>query len=314
MRRRAAGGRRLLLIGGSGFVSGTLASEAAARGWEVWAVTRGERPLPAGVHGLKADRKDTEALRAALDAVSTDWDLAVDCIAYGPEDARQDLELLPGRAGHFALISTDFVYDPPRRRFPQPAQTEHYLADGSYGAKKRLCERELLAYAERTGARSLPWTVVRPCHIYGPGSRLGCLPFHGRDPDLLARIRRGETLRLAGGGRFLQQPVHARDLARMILGCAGNPKARGRFFNAAGPDIVESAEYYRIVGRVLGREVAIEEVPVDRALSEHPEHVSFFCHRIYEHGALREAGVEVPSTPLEDGLREQTESLLAGGA
>lgn len=313
VKETARTGRRLLLLGGSGFVSGTLAAEAAAQGWDVWAVTRGGKPLPSGVHGLKADRKDTAGLRAALASASTGWDLAVDCIAYGPEDARQDLDLLPGLAGHLALISTDFVYDPSRRRFPQPEEAESYLTDESYGAKKRRCERELLSRGGDPAPR-MPWTVVRPCHIYGPGSLLGCLPFHGRDPDLIARILRGEALRLVGGGHFLQQPVFARDLARLILSFHGNAQTYGRIFNAAGPDVVESVEYYRIVGRVLGRDVAVVEEPVGKALAEHPEYVSFFCHRIYDRRAMAEAGVEIPSTPLEAGLRAHTESLLDAGA
>ncbi|SVE24981.1 uncharacterized protein METZ01_LOCUS477835, partial [marine metagenome] len=31
----------LLIVGGSGFVSGTVARRAVASGWRVWAVTRG---------------------------------------------------------------------------------------------------------------------------------------------------------------------------------------------------------------------------------------------------------------------------------
>ncbi|NQX00440.1 hypothetical protein HQ447_07250, partial [bacterium] len=40
---------RILIIGGSGFVSGTLARMAVARGYAVTVVTRGQRAVPAGV-------------------------------------------------------------------------------------------------------------------------------------------------------------------------------------------------------------------------------------------------------------------------
>lgn len=43
---------KILTLGGSGFVSGTLARLALAQGHQVWTVTRGQRPLPAGVKGL----------------------------------------------------------------------------------------------------------------------------------------------------------------------------------------------------------------------------------------------------------------------
>ena len=47
---------KILILGGSGFVSGTLARLALARGHQVWAVTRGQRALPQGVTGLAVGR------------------------------------------------------------------------------------------------------------------------------------------------------------------------------------------------------------------------------------------------------------------
>ena len=54
--------RTLLIVGGSGFLSGTLARTAVARGHRVWTITRGRQALPAGVIGLQADRRDPARL------------------------------------------------------------------------------------------------------------------------------------------------------------------------------------------------------------------------------------------------------------
>jgi len=295
---------RLLVIGGSGFVSGTLARLAVAAGHETWIVTRGHRPTPEGLTALRADRKDDAAFGRAVEQAGGDWDLVVDCIGYDAADARQDLAVFGKRARQLVFISTDFVFDPARRTFPQ-AEEGVYLDDGSYGAKKRQCE---LAMAEGD-TRETAWTVLRPCHIYGPGSQLGCLPEHGRDPELIARLRRGESLRLVGGGHFLQQPILAEDLAKLILSCAGNAKAHGRIYNAAGPDIVESREYYRIIAEVLHAELKVEEVPVGEYLSRVPANRSFLCHRIYDLSRLRADGLAAPATPIAEGLRRHVESL-----
>ena len=83
---------QVLIIGGSGFVSGTLARAARDAGHDVTVVTRGQRPVPEGVRALTADRKDPDAFAAAIEGAGTRWDLAVDCIAYQAEDARQDVE------------------------------------------------------------------------------------------------------------------------------------------------------------------------------------------------------------------------------
>ena len=294
----------VLIVGGSGFVSGTLARAALEQGDRVWTVTRGSRRAPEGAISLTADRKDPLAFRAAIERAGVRWDLAVDCICFVPEDMRQDLEVLPGLAKHFVFISTDFVFDPEHRVFPQPEESEHYLSEG-YGGNKRACELLL----ESGAPAELRWTVFRPCHIYGPGSQLGCLPAHSRDPDLLERIRRGEPLRLVGGGHFLQQPILARDLARLILAAPECPGAACRIFCAAGPDIVESRRYYEIIARAVGTTIRIEEIPVSSYRTEHPEHASFLCHRIYDLDALGDAGLPVPATPLADGLREHVRSL-----
>jgi nucleoside-diphosphate-sugar epimerase len=303
----------LLLIGGSGHVSGAVARAALAKGHEVWAITRGQRPLPEGVRALVADRHDLDAMEAAVIGAGVVWELVVDCLCYDLPDIRQDIGLFRHRAAQFVLVSTDFVYDPARRRFPQPEEADHYVtgAEGSpsYGAKKRLCELALVDGE----AGGMGWTVVRPCHIYGPTSELGCLPLHGRDPKLLDRLRAGEPIRLVGGGHFLQQPILADDLAETIVSVAGNRGACGKVFNTAGPDILESWQYYQILAEALGVALTVEEVPVHSYLAEHPESAPFLCHRIYDRSALKLSGLSVPSTPIAEGLRLHLEGLLARG-
>lgn len=295
---------KLLIIGGSGFVSGTLAHTALAAGHEVWAVTRGNRALAEGVKAVVADRADREGFAQAIAAAGTSWDTVVDCIGFQPEDAQQDLAVFEGRAGHLIFISTDFVFDPAVRTFPQGELSSSYSSQG-YGYNKRRCELEL---AQSNG--NLPWTVFRPCHIYGPGSLLGCLPTHGRDPQLIDRLKRGEALKLVGGGHFLQQPIFAADLAQTILSSAGHEKVFGKIYNIAGPDIVESAGYYRIIADVLGVELKVEELPVADYLAAHPDSAPFLCHRVYDLGRLKADGLMVPSTPLRSGLEQHVRSIL----
>jgi len=296
---------RILIVGGSGFLSGTIARVARAQGHAVWGITRGDRPLPDGVLGLVADRHDPAAFAQAISGAKQEWDLVVDCIAFRPEDARQDLAVFPAVARHLVLVSTDFVYDPAHRRFPQDEASSHYVTDG-YGGAKRHCEVSLI----EGDSGGMAWSIVRPCHIYGPGSQLGCLPLHGRDRELIARLQSGETLQLVGGGHFLQQPVLARDLAELILSMAGNAQTYGQVFCAAGPDVIESRDYYRIIAEILGVEMRVEEVPVAERLAAHPADAPFLCHRIYDLGRLRAAGALLPATPIAVGLRAHVESLM----
>lgn len=295
----------ILLIGGSGFVSGTLARVAMAAGHAVWTVTRGQRPLLEGVTPIIADRRDRAAFRLAIEQLALTWDLVVDCIGFVAEDAQQDIEVFRDRARQCVFISTDFVYDPAQRRFPQGEETDHYLADG-YGGQKRQCE--LVFLHGDTGP--MTWTILRPGHIYGPGSLLGCLPLHSRDAQLLTTLQAGQPLRLVGGGHFLQQPILAYDLAQTILSCYGNANAQGQIYLTAGPDWIESRAYYAIIADLLGVALQIEEVSVGEFLAANPDRQSFLCHRIYDLSKLRAAGLHVPATPIAEGLRQHVASLL----
>ncbi|MEZ5277423.1 MAG: NAD-dependent epimerase/dehydratase family protein [Opitutaceae bacterium] len=299
-----------LIIGGSGHLSGTLALVALGKGHTVWIVTRGNKPVPEGVTPLIADRKDHTALSAVIAGQDQVWDLVVDCICFDEADMRHDIELFRSRARHFVFVSTDLVYHPSRRRFPQPAETGDYVrpedALPAYGLKKRECEIAL----QNADTGGMAWTIVRPCHIYGPRSELGCLPMHQRDPRIIHRIRAREAIRLVGGGRFLQQPIRADDLCETILSASGNRKAAGGIFNTAGPDIIESWHYYRIIADTLGVPLEIEDLPVASALAEHPELAPSLCHRIYDLSPLAAAGLHVPATPIEIGLRLHINGLL----
>ena len=301
---------KILIIGGTGHVSGAVARAALARGHEVWAITRGKRPAVEGVNSLIADRHDHNAMEEIVAGQDVVWDLVVDCICYDRPDLQQDLELFRRCANQFVFISTDFVFDPIHRRFPQPEEADSWAGAGGatdYGWKKRLCEEELI----NGDTGQMAWTIVRPCHIYGPTSELGCLPLHGRDPGLIDSLRSGKALQLVGGGHFLQQPILADDLAETIVSVAGNSDACRKIFNVAGPDVIESWQYYQVVADVLDVKLTVEEIPVRPYLDEHPEKAPFLCHRIYDLCRIKASGLSVPATSITEGLRRHVEGLLA---
>lgn len=295
----------MLILGGSGFLSGELARTALADGHQVWTLTRGQRRLPEGVTCLQVDRQDREAFARVVRHAAQKWDLVVDCIAFSPEDIEQDVACFTDLTRHLVFVSTDFVYDPEQRRLPQGEQAAAYLQAG-YGGQKRRAELALAAAAQN----GLPWSIVRPTHIYGPGSQLGCLPQHSRDDHLIERLRKGEALELVGGGYFLQQPLLAHDLAHTILSLAGEPAALGQILNVAGPEMVEARAYYRIIANILGVELTIREIPVEGYLQAHPEAAVFLCHRIYDLARLQATGAYLPATPLAEGLQAQVDHLL----
>lgn len=300
---------RLLILGGSGFVSGALVAMALERGHEVWALTRGERALQAGVHPIRADRNDEKQLSAALEAAGKTYDAALDCICYNKEQAQTDLSVLTNYTRRLIVISTDSVYHPDCKVIGQDETVEGYMADGSYGHKKREMEEVFL----EDGGRRADFTLFRPGHIFGPGSELGCFPEHTRQQDLLAHIRAGKNIRLVGGGEYLIHPIYAGDLARVMLDSIDNENTFNQVFCIGGPDVVKNRDYYELLGRIMHVPVQIETVAEAGYLEAHPQYSGHLCHRSYNLNKLKDTGIPLPGTALEEGLQKQVEDLLSKG-
>ena len=305
--------KQVLVIGGSGHVSGAVVRAALADGYKVYTLTRGTRPAVGDVVELRADRHDAAAMeKVARDIANEKFDAVIDCIGFNADDMKQDLELWAPLTADLLFISTDWVYEPTLRRFPQPVENSPCITsdrDGleAYGWGKLMAENYLREHAPK----HLNYTIFRPCHIYGMPSELGCYPAHCRDKNLIAGLLAGETLELVEGGRMLQQPIAADDLAKTMISSIGNAKAYGRVFNMAGPDIVESREYYAIIARALGVELKVKDINYAEYLAANPGKRPFLFHRIYTLDDLAAAGLWVPAIPLSEGLREHTVKLRA---
>src|SRR5438477_107618 len=173
---------KVLVIGGSGFLSSAVVRELLEAGHSVTVFTRGARPVPEGVEHVTGDRRDYPAFVERF--AGSDFDAVVDCICYELEDAEADVRAFGGRNTHLLMISTDFVYGADRR-LPMDELTPRQALN-TYGRKKAACEDTFFT-AWREGR--LAATMLRPPHIMGPGGQLGSGSLQGRDPMLLDRLR-----------------------------------------------------------------------------------------------------------------------------
>ncbi len=271
---------QLLVIGGTGFLSGTVVREAQSAGHAVTILTRGSRPAPPGVEALVADRSDGPSVSAALG--ERQFDAVIDCIGFHSPDAAQDLAVCNGRAGRLVFISTDFVYGGEPRRLPltEAAPTDSL---NDYGRNKRACEELLLRNGPAAG---IAVTVLRPPHILGAGSHLGTGSLQGRDPMLIDRMRQAAPVLLLDGGTLLIQPIAAADVARAALAALATPAAGGAIYNIAGPDGVTTRRYYELIADLLGVELHVLSLPASLWVAAHPDRAPFAQHRLYSTTAL----------------------------
>ncbi|MDQ4006713.1 MAG: reductase [Actinomycetota bacterium] len=216
---------RVLVLGGTLFLSHATAAEAVARGHEVTCAARGESgPVPDGATLVQLDREDPH-----WDALADQsWDVVVD-VGRRPSWVRAAVEALGARTGSWVFVSTCSVYAD--HATPGGTTDDALLpAAGAgvdesdmahYGELKVACEQ---AVVQRLGEQAL---VVRPGLVVGPGDPSGRFAYWPH------RMSESATVVAPGEPDDAVQVVDVRDLASWLVD-AGERGLRGTF-DAVGP-------------------------------------------------------------------------------
>ena len=119
-------------------------------------------------------------------------------------------------------------------------------------------------------ASGLPYTIVRPSMIYGPGN--------DRNLSRLADfIRQWHFVPVFGRGTCLQQPVYVEDLVHVLLAIMMKPPT-GAVYTIAGPQAICYNEVIDLVGKVLGIRPFKLHIPLSLALAS-----LWICQRFSMH-------------------------------
>ena len=303
---------QILIIGGTGVLSRTIAIEAIDRGHQVTILTDGKGTLPEPVgleQHIKVDRNNATELKQALaDTGVESWDLVVDAICYRPAQAESLLSAIDGKSQHSIVISTAILYDPSINR---PLQTDDRLATdlelGKYGREKVAMEQIWLQAWERN---SRPVTILRPPHILGAGAELGIIPLHNRDRDLINRLKNHQPLLLSNGGKQMMQVVNSKDITQVILAAAGNHKTFGKIYNCANPAVITGRQYFETIAELLNVELKVKEISTEAVVSANWGWAITTISRILDMTSLQQDIGYTPSTHLKEALRETLDYLL----
>jgi uncharacterized protein YbjT (DUF2867 family) len=101
-------------------------------------------------------------------------------------------------------------------------------------------------------ASGLSYTVLRPPLLLGPGTEGGAA---------LKRNAAQRRVKLIGGGRNLQQPLHVGDLARAAIAAAHSTVADGRTLDLVGPISLPDREIVERASRLKGRQIRVWSIP-----------------------------------------------------
>jgi 2'-hydroxyisoflavone reductase len=220
--------RRILLLGGTGFVGPHIVHAALSRGHHVTMLNRGQREpnQNAGDYAkVEAIRGDRSKPGAYANLAGKKWDLVVDTAQQVPW-TREAVAALKGSAGRFLYVSSTGVFLP-YRTVDIPEDGPVVLADDpprdppSYGVMKALSENEV-----RTGFGSRA-VIVRPGYIVGPGDTSDRFTYWP------VRIARGGEVPVTGRKSDFVQYLDVRDLAEWMVKLVEDDAAGT--FNAVGP-------------------------------------------------------------------------------
>ncbi|MDQ0729050.1 NAD-dependent epimerase/dehydratase family protein [Microbacterium sp. W4I20] len=152
----------VLILGGTGWLSGRVAHRWLDAGAAVTCLARGERPAPDGAELVRADRDDPEAYAAVT---ARDWDHVVD-ISSRAEHVDAAVSALGDRAAQWTYVSSVSVYSDDETVGAEESTPRHPAArpgdEYEYGAQKVAAEDAVAALGDRA-------LIVRPGLIVGAG-------------------------------------------------------------------------------------------------------------------------------------------------
>jgi nucleoside-diphosphate-sugar epimerase len=206
--------RLAAVTGATGFVGGPVVAALDRAGWRLRLLVRRQPPrlllanqTPEVTIGDLADEAALARLVEGADAVVhvAGAVKALDRTAFMRANAEPvgrvaALAARQPKPPHFLLMSSLAAREPTL---------------SAYGASKRAGEDALKAAA----GDAMPWTILRPTAVYGPGDR-ELLPF-------FKAVRCGLAPRPAGPARRLSL-IHIADLAEAVAVFAGRPAAHGQ--------------------------------------------------------------------------------------
>jgi UDP-glucose 4-epimerase len=298
---------RVLVIGGTEFISLHLVRALLRDGHEVLVLNRGRRPgrVPAGVRTIVCDRADRAALRGKLAGERVDG--LVD-VTYAPttgSDVEALLDALDGRIGHAVFVSTGRVHDH-ALPIPYDEATPRSLYWGEY-AKNKIAGED--AYMQRHRDRGLPVTIVRPTHVYGP------MNTRNNETFFFDRLLRARPVLVPGAGGWLRQFGHVEDLAEAMMRMLGLPAASGRAYCVTGEEAITQVGFVELIADVIKRPLTLVHVETPRGGKPVPfgQNLAYDCHAVYTTTRLRaDLGIR-PRYTLAAGIAQTFEWYLREG-
>jgi nucleoside-diphosphate-sugar epimerase len=254
---------RVVVIGGAGHIGTYLIPTLVEKGHEVISITRGQSQpyLPhaawKSVQSEVADREaEDHAGTFAKRILNLRPDVVIDLICFKLSSAQQLAEALRGQVQHFLHCGTVWIYGHSTQVPASEDQPRHPF--GEYGIQKAAIEAYLLHEARQN---RFPATMLHPGHIVGPGYA-PLNPAGHFNPEVFARLARGEELALPNLGLETVHHVHAADVAQSFVQAMKFWSVSvGENFHVVSPAAITLRGYAEVVAGWFGRKARLRFLP-----------------------------------------------------
>lgn len=272
---------RILVTGGTVFVSRFAAEYFAERGHDVTVLNRGSRVQSHSVRHICRDRHEK-----GLDLREEGFEAVLDVTAYTAADVDALLDAV-GDVPRYILISSSAVYP---ETLPQPFREDMPVGPnslwGTYGTDKIAAEQRLLT--------RLPHAyVLRPPYLYGPGNEIY------REAFVFECAEADRPFYLPGDGSMPLQFFHVRDLCRLMERILDGAPAN-HILNTGNPHSVTVRDWVTLCYAAAGKTPRFIEV--DATV---PQRSYFpFLNYAYQLDTARQQEILPDVAALEAGIAE----------
>ncbi len=248
---------KAFVTGATGFVGGHLVAALRARGDDVTALVRTPaRATALSALGATLVQGDVQSARTLNDAIQ-----GHDIVFHvaGLIAARNEAEFLAvNRDGTGVMVEAAARAGQPRFILVSslaaggPTPPGVRLVGTEPGAPVTRYGRSKLAGEEMVRESTLPWTIIRPPAVYGPGDRE------------MFRIFKAASLGIApvfGRGDQQLSVVYGPDLVDALIAAALTPATIGQTYYACHREILTTRQMVGLAGDAVGRRVRVIGIP-----------------------------------------------------
>lgn len=272
--------RKILVTGGTVFVSKYVTEYYVNQGDEVYVLNRGHKKQPQGVKLIEADRHE-------LGSVLRDkvFDVVLDVTAYTKTDVTDLLDAL-GDFKDYIFISSSAVYpETAKQPFVEEEKTALNKFWGDYGTNKIEAEQELLKRVPQA-------YVLRPPYLYGEGNNVY------REAFVFECALKNRKFYLPKDGKMKLQFFHVDDLCRMIDALLAKKPAQ-HIFNVGNEEMISIKDWVTLCYEIAGK------TPEFVSVTKEPEQRNYFSFYDYEYqlDIAKQKQILKETMPLKEGLK-----------